>query len=102
ERVSYVWKFGDCTISHDIVGTPLNDVMRSASIRRSDSSGSHLYIPTSLRPGRNDDKNCTLSPETWNSGTVRIIAGENSGDSSTRLGSRWTAIAPPHSQPINA
>jgi hypothetical protein len=79
DRTSNLEKFGDCTISHDMVGTPLNDVIRSASMMRSASSGSHLYMPTSFRPGRNDEFSCTFKPVTWNSGTVRIMDGQNSG-----------------------
>ena len=43
--------------SADMVGTPLNQVMRSSSIRRSASWGSHLCMITSLRPMARDIRN---------------------------------------------
>ena len=99
---------GDCTSSQAIVGTPLNSVMRSASMIFSASSTSHLYIPTTLRPRRKEESSCTTRPVTWNSGTVRITAGGCSGCGAERptaapsCGFMAMAMAPPHSQPSRA
>ena len=105
---SYLPRFGERTSSHAMVGTPLNSVMRSASMMRNASSTSHLYMPTTLRPRRNDISSCTTRPVTWNSGTVRITAGGSCGTGAARptaaaiCGFSAIATAPPHSQPSRA
>src|SRR5262245_37100078 len=102
DRTSNLEKFGDCPISHDIVGPPLTDGIRQAAMLGSAASGSHLSLPTSLRPERNDELSCTFKPVTWNSGTVRIMDGQNSGFCSTSSGASSAPMTAPHSQPMTA
>ena len=72
--VSYFSKSGDSSMSHDIVGTPTNCVMRSRSISSRARSGTHLYMITSLKPPRKQLIMTGISPVTWKSGTQRMNA----------------------------
>ena len=98
DDVSVFSQSGCCSISRDMLGTPVNTVTDSRSISLSASVASQRYIITRQPPAMVTVCSTQLQPVTWNSGTgSRATSGGASGGGSSlpERAMRWARAASP-------
>src|SRR4051794_10208099 len=76
-----------------VVGTPATVVTPSRSTSSTASTGSHLYMRTTLPPAAVNGRRNDWSPPTWKNGNVsRVVGGGAAGPSPAARAPRYTTF----------